>query len=272
MDEIVDAGDVVGDEVDTPETVREVLVIHFYSHTLLIPNIPSVRVRGGETHEAVGELVLVNESAELAAEVRSITHGAVPVTDNSLSDKSSEVVVVLPAHTLDSNGDVGGGDGVVTDSDLGTNKVGLLLLSGGNGLGGRGRRLHGHVGEVLLGELDKLVVGNSSRSDKNHTVGSVVGLDVVGQIIAGDALDVLLGTEDGATERLVHEGSGVKVVEDDFLELLVNLLLLSEDNITLALNGRRLELGVLKNVGKNVNSVGHVRVERLGVVDGVFAL
>lgn len=59
-------------------------------------NIPSVRVRGGEAHEAVGELVLVDEGAELAAEVRSVAHGAVPVSDNGLGDKSSEVVVVLP--------------------------------------------------------------------------------------------------------------------------------------------------------------------------------
>lgn len=216
--------------------------------------------------------MLVDEGAKLAAEVRSVAHGAVPVADNGLGDKGSEVVVVLPADTLNGNGNVGSGDGVVTDSDLGTNKVGLLLLGSGNGLGGRGRWLHGHVGEVLLGELDELLVGNSTGTNENHAVGSVVGLDVVGQVVAGDGLDVLLGSEDGAAERLVHEGSGVEVVEDDFLELFVNLLLLAENNITLALDCRRLETGVLKDIGENVNSVGHVRVERLGVVDGVFSL
>lgn len=99
--------------------------------------LPGVAVAGGEAHEAVGELVLVDEGAELAAEVGRVAHGAVPVTDNGLSDQGGEVVVVLPANTLNGDGDVGGGDGVVTDTDLRTNKVGLLLLGVGNGLGGR---------------------------------------------------------------------------------------------------------------------------------------
>jgi len=51
------------------------------------------------------------------------------------------------------------------------------------------------------------------------------------------------------------------VVEDDLLELLVNLLLLAKDDVALALDGLGLELGVLENVGKDVDSVGDVRVE-----------
>ena len=77
-------------------------------------------------------MVLVDESAELAAHVRRATHSTIPVTDNSLCDKSSEVVWVLPAHTLHCNGDVGGWHGVVSDSDLGTNEVWLGLLCGNN--------------------------------------------------------------------------------------------------------------------------------------------
>lgn len=64
----------------------------------------------------------------------------------------------------------------------------------------------------------------------------------------------------------------MKVVEDDFLELLVNLLLFAENDVALALDGLGLELGVLQNIGKNVDSCGDVGVEGLGVVDGVFAL
>jgi hypothetical protein len=214
----------------------------------------------------------VDEGAELAAEVGRVAHGAVPVADNGLGDQSGEVVVVLPADTLDGNGDVGGGDGVVTDTDLGTDKVGLLLLGVGNGLGGRSWGSHGDVAEVLLGELDELVVGNTTRANEDHAVGSVVGLDVVGEVVTGDGLDVLLGAEDGATKGLVHEGGGVQVVEDDLLELFVNLLLLAKNDVALTLDGLGLELGVLENVGEDVDRVGHVRVERLGVVDGVLAL
>lgn len=113
---------------------------------------------------------------------------------------------------------------------------------------------------------------NTTRSDKDHAVSSVVGLDVVGQVVAGDGLDVLLGAKDGAAEGLALESGGVKVVKDDFLELLVNLLLLAENNIALALNGRSLELGVLEDIGENVDRVGNIGVEGLGVVDGVFSL
>ena len=203
----------------------------------------------------------MDEGAKLAAKVGRVAHGAVPVADNGLGDQSGEVVVVLPADTLNGNGDVGGGDGVVTDTDLRTNKVGLLLLRVGNGLGGRSRGSHGDVAEVLLGQLDELLVRDTTGTDEDHAVGGVVGLDVVGQVIAVDGLDVLLGAEDGAAERLVHEGGGVQVVEDNLLELLVNLLLFAQDDIALALNGLSLELGVLQNVGKNVDGVGDVRVE-----------
>jgi hypothetical protein len=62
------------------------------------------------------------------------------------------------------------------------------------------------------------------------------------------------------------------VVEDNLLELLVNLLLLAKNDVALALDGLGVELGVLENVGKDVDGVGDVRVEGLGVVDGVLAL
>jgi hypothetical protein len=125
---------------------------------------------------------------------------------------------------------------------------------------------------VLLGEVDELLVGNAASSDEHHAVGGVVSLDVCLQVGALDALDVLLGAENGAAEGLVLEGGGVEVVEDDFLELLVNLLLFAEDDVALALDGLGLELGVLQNIGENVDSCGDVGVEGLGVVDGVFSL
>jgi hypothetical protein len=62
------------------------------------------------------------------------------------------------------------------------------------------------------------------------------------------------------------------VVEHNLLELLVDLFLLAENDITLALDGLGLELGVLEDIGEDVDGGGDVVVERLGVVDGVFAL
>jgi hypothetical protein len=62
------------------------------------------------------------------------------------------------------------------------------------------------------------------------------------------------------------------VVENNLLELLVDLFLLAENDITLALDGLGLELGVLEDIGEDVDGGGDVVVEGLGVVDGILAL
>lgn len=239
---------------------------------MLTRNSPSVAVASGETHEAVGKVLVVDEGAELAAEVRRVTHGAVPVTNDGLGHKASEVVIVLPAHTLNSEGNVGGGESVIPESDFGPDELGGALLLKGKSLGGRGRGLAGEATEVLLSQSDELVVGDTTSTNQDHAVRGVVGLDVVGQVIPRDSLDVLLGTKDGTTEGLALECGGMEVVENNLLQLLVNLLLLAQDHISLALNGTGLQLGVLKDVCEDVDGPGNVVVERLGVVDGVFPL
>ena len=115
-------------------------------------------------------------------------------------------------------------------------------------------------------------MGDAASANEHHTVGGVVGLDVVFEVGALDALDVLLGAENGASKRLALEGGGVEMVEDDLLELFIDLFLLAQNDITFALDGGGLELGVLQDVGENVDGGGDVAVESLCVVDGVFAL
>lgn len=186
--------------------------------------------------------MLGDKVAELAAKVVRGAHGTIPVANNSLCYERSEVVGVAPADTLNGNGNVGSAHGVVTEADLGSNKVGLLLLLGGERLGRVVLGLRGKVGKVLLGEVDELLVGNATSTNEDHAVSSVVGLDVVLEVGALDALDVLLGSENGAAEGLALESGGVKVVEDNLLKLLVHLFLLAENDITLALDGGGLEL------------------------------
>lgn len=232
-------------------------------------NIPSVAVACREAHEAVGQVVLVDEAAELAALVGSIAHGLVVVANDSLSNESSEVVVRVPADTLNGQSNVGSAHGVVANTDIGANEVGLLLREL---VGVVLRALAGQAGEVLLGQLNKLLMRDATSANKDHAVGSVVVLDVVGELGLGDVADVLAGAEDGAAKSLVLESSGVKVVEDDLLDLLLNLLRLPQDNVALSLDGRLLELRVLQDIGEDVDKLGDVGVEGLGEVDGVFAL
>jgi hypothetical protein len=86
-------------------------------------------------------------------------------------------------------------------------------------------------------------------TDKHHPFGRIVGLDVVYQVITLDAPDILRRSQNGAAERLALECRGMQMVKDDFFKLFVHLFLLAEDNVTLAFNGLRIELGVLEDIG-----------------------
>lgn len=211
----------------------------------------------------------MNEAAELAALVGSVAKSLVVVANDGLGNEGSEVVVVGPADTLNGDSNVGGGDGVVADTDIGTDEVGPLLGEDGSAALGGGSR---ELGEVLVGHLDELLVGNATGANENHAVGGVVVLDVVHELGTGDVTDVLTGAEDGAAEGLVLVGGSVKVVENNLLELLLNLLRLAENDVALALDGGLLELGVLENILENVDALGDVLVEGLGEVDSVLAL
>lgn len=51
------------------------------------------------------------------------------------------------------------------------------------------------------------------------------------------------------------------MVKNNFLELLVDLLLFTEDNITFTLNSLLVELGVLEDIGEDVDGLGNVGIE-----------
>lgn len=158
-------------------------------------DLPCVAVAGGETQEAVGQIVLVDKTTELAALVRSIAHSLVVVANNSLSNESSEVVIVVPADTLNRNGDICSAQSVVAYSDIRTDKLGLLL---GQKVGVSLRGGSGQLGKILVGHFDELLVGDTTSADKDHAISSVVMFDVVAELGSGNVADVLLGAEDSA--------------------------------------------------------------------------
>lgn len=96
-------------------------------------------------------------------------------------------------------------------------------------------------------------MGDPTSADEDHAVSLVVCRDIVGQVLSTYRQDVLLGTEDGAAKWLTLERRGVKVVEDDLLELLVDLLLLTKDDIALTLDGRFVQFGILQDVGEDLD-------------------
>jgi len=62
----------------------------------------------------------------------------------------------------------------------------------------------------------------------------------------------------------------MEVVENNLFQLLVDLLLLPQYNIPLPFDGRRVKLGVLKDITDDIDSLWDILLEALGVVDGLF--
>ena len=69
---------------------------------------------------------------------------------------------------------------------------------------------------------------------------------------------------------LTLESNGVQVVKDNLLHHLVYLLLLSQDDIALPLDGGLLELAVLQDIADDIHCFRHIISECFGVVDGLL--
>ena len=214
----------------------------------------------------------MDKRAELATQIRRASHCAVPIPDDGLSHECSEVIGILPADALNGNGNVCSRQCVISNADFGANKVRLRFLGRGDSGCLLGRRCIREASKMLLRELDEQLVRHTTCTDKYHSIGCVVGLDVVNQVLALDAPDVLRWAQNGATERLALEGRGMQVVKDDFLQLFIYLFLLAKDDVALAFNGLRVKLGVLEDIGKDIDGLWDIGVEGLGIVDGVLAL
>lgn len=125
--------------------------------------------------------------------------------------------------------------------------------------------------EVLVSQLHQLVVVNSTSSSDDETIGSVVGLGVVQQVLASQVLDVLVRAQDGAAQTSAHEGSAVKLVKDDLLVLLADLDSLTKDHITLSVDSGFVQKRVLKDISQDLDGLGDVVLEHTSEVDSLLA-
>eukprot|EP00967_Tisochrysis_lutea_P120281 scaffold197086_cov36-Tisochrysis_lutea.AAC.2 len=78
-----------------------------------------------------------------------------------------------------------------------------------------GRCHRRHIAEVLAGQIDHLIVVNATRGGQHHPRSGVVRLDVSGDIIRRDGVDVLHRAQDRARERRAHIGDLVQPIEHD---------------------------------------------------------
>jgi len=78
-------------------------------------------------------------------------------------------------------------------------------------------------------------------------------------------------TPNNPRQQHTLEGGGVQVIEDNLLHLLVDLLLLAEDDIALTLNSLVVQGRVLEDIREDLNRLGDIGLEGLGVVDSLLA-
>lgn len=124
----------------------------------------------------------------------------------------------------------------------------------------------------MLSEIDKLLVRNTAGTNEDHSISGIVGSDIVDEVLTLDALDVFLWSKDGSAKGLALISSGVQMIEYNFLQLLVDFLLLPENHISLAFNSRWFEFRVSEDIREDVDSLWNVGIERLCVVNSIFSL
>ena len=123
---------------------------------------------------------------------------------------------------------------------------------------------------MLSGKITQLSVFNSSGSGNDHTGGRVMVLDVIDQIIASQGPDVLFGSENGASQSSSLKGRSMKMVQNQFFLLFVDLGHFSQNNIAFSLNGTFLQLTIEQDIGKNLDGTTQIVLEDLGKVDRLF--
>ena len=62
----------------------------------------------------------------------------------------------------------------------------------------------------------------------------------------------------------------MKVVQDQFLLLLVDFFHFSKNHIAFTLDGSLFQLAVEQNIRQNLDGTSHIVLENLGKVDGLF--
>ena len=73
---------------------------------------------------------------------------------------------------------------------------------------------------------------DSTSTCQDHAGALVMGFDVVNEVIAADAFDILGGTQNSSAERSSLVCNGVQVIENNLLEVHFNLLHFTENDTT----------------------------------------
>mmetsp|Transcript_92885 Transcript_92885/g.200824 ORF Transcript_92885/g.200824 Transcript_92885/m.200824 type:complete len:279 (+) Transcript_92885:579-1415(+) len=198
--------------------------------------------------------------------VRSRWAATIPASKNSLDNHQGESEFRSPGGTLISQSYVGFLHGVESNELVGTSENSRIHVDKLSVLGGSGES-----SEVLVGEVSKLLVVNGSSSCHHKSIGGVVGIDVVDDVIAGHVTNVLLRAKNRLSQSCSHEGGFVEVVEDALLVDLVHFKHLTEDHILLTLNSLGIYVRVLQYIGEDFHSLGHIVLEHTGVIDSLLA-
>ena len=134
--------------------------------------------------------------------------------------------------------------------------------------------------EVLLRQLHELLVANTAGACQHHARWLVVHLKKVDQLLTRhrpaqgtelhggppndkNALDILRWTEDSTHEWRALISGLMHIVEDNLLQILFDLLHLTQYNALLALDRIRRQRAILQNVSKNLHHCRRRRVSTM---------
>ena len=89
------------------------------------------------------------------------------------------------------------------------------------------------LSEMLLRHGAEVTVTDTASSSQHHPWSLVVGVDVVDQVVTGDALDVLGGSEDGSAKGSSLVGNSMEMIKHNLLKIHLHLLHLPDKEIIL---------------------------------------
>ena len=173
--------------------------------------------------------------AHFGGHVLAQAGGAVVRTEHGLHEHEGEGIFRRPGCALEGEGHVSSVVRIETDADIRPCEHGRVhrRLNACLGDGGEGAK-------VLVGQTTELGVVNGSGAGNHHAGGGIVGRNVVGQVGLREGTDVFLRAKDGPSESGALKGSGMQMVENELLLLLVDFRHLTQYDVALSLDGGRL--------------------------------
>mmetsp|Transcript_13935 Transcript_13935/g.21007 ORF Transcript_13935/g.21007 Transcript_13935/m.21007 type:complete len:260 (-) Transcript_13935:147-926(-) len=116
------------------------------------------------------------------------------------------------------------------------------------------------------------MIRDTSSRHHHHIIRGIIRIDILEQIFARDALNVVHRAENGASQRTILKTILMQMIENElFLRLAVHILHLLQDHASLALNCLLVQQRITQNIRQNVHRLIGVFTQHLRIIHRLFA-